>query len=196
VNFGAWAQPDSCAPPDLSDTTASGDFNADTSKGSHYGKTYGPDRSHPGECIKDTNPNDGTGRFPGLHGTNKDQGGYGSSFANAMWTAYRSSSSIQQWQTPVNRTIGFELEIVNNPLPPNCLLTIRFNRPGTQKVAVSIYNLDGDIVKEFPVLPADVGWRKIIWDGKSSCGQNVKAGLYYVRCQSGTVQITKKIIIL
>jgi hypothetical protein len=105
VDFGAWTQPDPCAPPD---GTCSGGDNAGAactlaSEGSvctgtdafcdatvnwdaNYGVTYGPDGS--GGCIVDTDASDGTGRFPALHGSSADDGYYGSAFANAMFTAY------------------------------------------------------------------------------------------------------------
>jgi hypothetical protein len=105
VAFGAWTQPDPCAPPDgvcvggdnagtacttaneaqvctgdegVCDTTANWDAN--------YGVTYGPDGA--GGCIWDEDPSDGIGRFPQLHGTNADGGHHSSPFADEMWEAY------------------------------------------------------------------------------------------------------------
>jgi hypothetical protein len=52
----------------------------------NYGVTYGPDGS--GGCILDTDPSDGTGRFPPLHGASTDEGHYGSRFAEEMWDTY------------------------------------------------------------------------------------------------------------
>ncbi|HQV32367.1 MAG TPA: putative Ig domain-containing protein, partial [Calditrichia bacterium] len=73
VEFGAWTQPDPCAPHD-------GNW-------SNYGVTYGPDGN--GDCIRDTNPSDGIGRFPNKHGENADEGFNSSDFARAMWNEYR-----------------------------------------------------------------------------------------------------------
>ncbi|MFH2010090.1 MAG: hypothetical protein ABI333_26065 [bacterium] len=106
VSFGAWSQPDPCAPPDggtcqggdnagapcttaSAPTVCTGDeASCDTtvSYDTNYGVTYGPDGN--GGCIPDTDPSDGIGRFPLLHGTSTDDGHYGSAFANAMWSAY------------------------------------------------------------------------------------------------------------
>jgi chitodextrinase len=85
ANFGAWAQPDPCAPVDAADMTA-GVFPPASG---NYGVTYGPNGS--GDCIRDLNPADGTGRFPTKHGSNKDQGAYVSQFAISMWMAYRNA---------------------------------------------------------------------------------------------------------
>ena len=76
VQFGAWAQPDPVAPPDMTDTDLS-----------DYGRTYGPNGQ--GGYIADTNPADGIGRHPEAHGTNADTGIYESGFVNEMWQTYR-----------------------------------------------------------------------------------------------------------
>ncbi len=73
VNEGLWTQPDPCAPAD--------------DDWSNYGVTFGPDGK--GGCIKDTDPSDGVGRFPELHGTGADEGQRSSSFQGAMWDVYR-----------------------------------------------------------------------------------------------------------
>ncbi len=77
VEFGLWTQPDPCAPADRN--------------WSNYGVTFGPDGN--GGCIKDTDPSDGIGRFPELHGTQADEGHRYSRFQAAMWDAYRYSDA-------------------------------------------------------------------------------------------------------
>ncbi|MBN8549763.1 MAG: hypothetical protein J0M12_10655 [Deltaproteobacteria bacterium] len=100
VSDGAHTQPDPCAPADglCSGGTRNGlactSANEDTAcpgglcelDWGHYGVTYGPNGS--GGCILDTDPSDGTGRFPALHGTSADAGNYGSAFIDQMWLAH------------------------------------------------------------------------------------------------------------
>jgi len=105
VSLGAWTQPDPCAPPDGVCRGGDSDGAACTSASepsvctgeeaycdlsvswdARYRVTYGPDGS--GGCIPDSDPADGTGRFPLLHGTSTDSGHYGSAFAEEMWDAY------------------------------------------------------------------------------------------------------------
>lgn len=136
VTFGAWAQPDPCAPADgrcaggptpgmrctsASEPTACGsggtcDLNAHwkTSADSHYGVTYGPD-GH-GGCILDSDPTDGIGRFPRLHGATPDGGNYDTRFQKAMWAAYRKVLVIaehpQDVQTAVGDSASFRIRVV------------------------------------------------------------------------------------
>ena len=105
VTFGAWTQPDPCAPPwgvcaggdnagadctsaSAPDVCTGDEAHCDTtgSWDSDYGVTYGPDGA--GGCILDNDPSDGIGRFPLRHGVSTNDGHYGSGFANALWSAY------------------------------------------------------------------------------------------------------------
>jgi len=97
VSFGAWAQPDPCAPPTGNCSDGSGPCHGYVHapcgplNGTcvltmvEYGRTFGPDGK--GSCIRDANPEDGVGRFPSLHGSNRNKGDYVSAFARAMWQA-------------------------------------------------------------------------------------------------------------
>jgi len=76
VNNGTWSQPDPCAPYD--------------GNPGNYGVTYGPDGN--GNCILDTDPSDGIGRFPDLHGTDVDGGYRYSHFQKELWNAYRGTA--------------------------------------------------------------------------------------------------------
>src|SRR5690606_7647254 len=60
----------------------------------HFGAWTQPDPYDPkGRGEKDTDPSDGIGRFPDVHGTRADEGGYRSSFADAMWARFRPRNS-------------------------------------------------------------------------------------------------------
>ena len=88
VAHGALTQPDPCAPPDADDIA--GGIPIDHAS-SHYGVTFGPDGN--GGCIPDTDPSDGTGRFPEQDGVEQDPQSYhgSSALVHAMWEAYRES---------------------------------------------------------------------------------------------------------
>eukprot|EP00666_Eupelagonemidae_sp_cell4sb_P008847 gene8847-6485_t len=87
VDVGAWAQPDpgGCT-GECGDATPCGSGGKCVLSMDGYGETFGPDGK--GGCLPDTDPSDGTGRFPARHGTNRDHGAYASKFGAAMWKAY------------------------------------------------------------------------------------------------------------
>jgi hypothetical protein len=197
VDFGTWAQPDPCAPADYSDTL-NGDFNADTAQGSHYGKTYGPDPLHLGDCIRDTNPVDGTGRFPTLHGTNKDQGGYSSSFANAMWAAYRPTiTAIRQPAAPLRLSEKDIISVRRNPSGPACgMLMITYTLPVRQQVAVGLYDMHGHRINELVNSIKEQGQHNVMWNGHDASGQIVPSGIYYLVMITDTKQVVKRVTLV
>lgn len=59
-----------------------------------HGAWTQPDPYQPrGNGSLDSNPADGTGRWPDAHGAARDDGAYANEFADAMWTAYRSQAN-------------------------------------------------------------------------------------------------------
>ncbi|MCB0332267.1 MAG: hypothetical protein KDD55_02140, partial [Bdellovibrionales bacterium] len=103
VSFGAWTQPDPCAPVE---GTCTGGSNAGakctsasetsstprcgtgtcTMNSDLLGVTYGDDGT--GDCIADADSSDGVGRFPALHGASSNDGDWTSTFAAQMLDAY------------------------------------------------------------------------------------------------------------
>lgn len=60
----------------------------------NHGAWTQPDPYQPrGSGALDSNPSDGIGRWPALHGAGRDDGYYGDDFADAMWAAYRAQAS-------------------------------------------------------------------------------------------------------
>jgi len=59
-----------------------------------HGTWTQPDPYQPGgNGALDSNPTDGTGRWPDAHGAARDDGYYANAFADAMWAAYRAQAS-------------------------------------------------------------------------------------------------------
>jgi len=103
VYFGAWSQPDPCAPAEgictggiyngQKCTTANRDYCESGSceySWNNYEKTFGPNGN--GGCIIDTDPTDGIGRHPYRHGLDTDQGIYDSDFVNELYARDRIST--------------------------------------------------------------------------------------------------------
>ncbi len=133
VAHGAFTQPDTCAPvpgmcqggstPGVACSSANAVYSSgslstpcpgggtcslttevvnNTITNPNYGVTYGPNGA--GGCIQDTNPNDGIGRFPNLHYAGHGNG-YGSAFANAMWSLYYQPINPQTGNEPTGPPI-------------------------------------------------------------------------------------------
>jgi hypothetical protein len=104
VANGTWTQPDPCA-----------GFDGNPA---NLGVTFGPDGN--GGCILDTDPSDGIGRYPQLHGANRDQGnsGYTSRFCNDMWTNFRQQVSGFNPNQPISSPSSSSTPNQPNPSSP------------------------------------------------------------------------------
>ncbi|MEQ9489397.1 MAG: hypothetical protein RIM72_10435 [Alphaproteobacteria bacterium] len=130
---GAWTQPDPCAPmvgvcqggrnagrqctsanEDTVCGSVPGQCEYATSWSANYGVTYGPDGA--GSCIKDTDPSDGIGRFPQLHGKNAGKGGHFDKFADTMRLEYVNDGKNVTLPSPDdNQAIGKESGLPGAP---------------------------------------------------------------------------------
>jgi len=125
VGFGAWTQPDPCAPVDGVCVGGENDGQAckhanDCPDGQcdawdNYGETFGPDGS--GGCILDTDPSDGIGRFPEQHGLYPDDGYTRSRFQAAMWDAYRHYYTLSLTGAPADKEIHLNWSLQARLIP-------------------------------------------------------------------------------
>ncbi len=88
--------------------------------------------------------------------------------------------------------------ILYNPYPNpfNPTVHIEYFLPSSEKVAVEIYNLSGQSIKELVNQREDLGPHRTIWDGTTSLGEFAASGIYFVRLQSLSRVQTKKIILI
>ena len=96
--------------------------------------------------------------FPDAHGTNADQGGYGSSFANAMWSAYRGSVSIKGRETCKRALLLDEINIFSYPVARKVRISFP-NHAGMNK-RVAIYDISGRVTARFDKFNSS----EIIWE--------------------------------
>jgi hypothetical protein len=171
VNQGTYTQPDPCAPvsqgggpkgdgtcildPDLTAGSTFTNFNCQSGK----------------EC----------GRFPALHGTNKDGGLRASSFGNAMWVAYRNYSGIQN--RPAVRHLPDQplVSVTHNPFDFGTIpMIITFQTTRPQQIGVVMYDASGNTVRHLVDQATTVGSHHIQWDGRDDARQRVVGGIYYL----------------
>jgi len=83
----------------------------------------------------------------------------------------------------------------NYPNPFNAGTTIRFATPVDGKVSLKIYNVAGQLVREFSEFK-NVGYHSITWDGNNSNGQKVSSGVYLYKLQVGEFTEIRKMTLL
>ncbi len=85
----------------------------------------------------------------------------------------------------------------NYPNPFNPMTTIRYSVPNTAEVALSIYDVQGRLVRtlvsEVQEGPAN---REVVWNGTDDTGRTVASGTYYYQLRAGDFEQTKTMTLL
>jgi Tol biopolymer transport system component len=87
----------------------------------------------------------------------------------------------------------FELE-QNYPNPFSTTTTIQYKLKNQSNISVKIYNILGQLVKEFNVGIQLTGLHGITWDGKNNFGQKVASGVYFYQLQTNNETLVKKMV--
>ena len=96
-------------------------------------------------------------------------------------------------QTHPNVPRKFVLE-QNYPNPFSSSTTIPYTLPEQTDISVRIYNVLGQLVKEFKEGAQPAGGRGIVWDGKNMAGVKVSPGVYFYQLTAGKKRETKKML--
>jgi hypothetical protein len=84
----------------------------------------------------------------------------------------------------------------NYPNPFNPVTNITFTVPGKAHTSLSIYNIEGRLVKTLVNSEFSGGVKTVTWNGTDSNGNQVSSGVYFYRLRAGDNVMTKKMILL
>ncbi|TDI76932.1 MAG: T9SS type A sorting domain-containing protein [Bacteroidetes bacterium] len=90
-------------------------------------------------------------------------------------------------------------DILLKPAYPNPLRTstiIEYDIPGSTSIEISIYDLLGKRVTTLVKTFVQGGTHRVVWDGTSSTGAPVGAGVYFVRMFAGDASMSQKLVLL
>ncbi|MEJ2720706.1 MAG: amidohydrolase family protein [bacterium] len=83
-----------------------------------------------------------------------------------------------------------------HPNPFNSAATISFVLRERRRVTLTIYDVNGRLVKTLVDEIVDGGCQERIWDGRNSDGNPVSSGVYFYRLAAGNKTLTKKMVLL
>jgi hypothetical protein len=84
----------------------------------------------------------------------------------------------------------------NYPNPFNPETRIEYTLPKKSSVTLSVYDLNGQLIREWHYSNQDAGRYSIIWDGSNAMGKRVSTGLYLYSIRAGAYRNTKKMIVM
>jgi flagellar hook assembly protein FlgD len=66
--------------------------------------------------------------------------------------------------------------------------------PGPGDARLEIYDAQGRVVKRTWFSALTAGEHVLDWDGRDALGRRLPAGLYFARCRSASVEVTRKLM--
>jgi hypothetical protein len=84
----------------------------------------------------------------------------------------------------------------NKPNPFNPMTTFSFVLPERANVNLSIFNIEGKLVRTIVDRALPDGFNEFIWDGQDTAGNPVSSGVYLYRLKAGKKAITRKMVLL
>lgn len=84
----------------------------------------------------------------------------------------------------------------NYPNPFNAGTTIEFTLQQRADITLTIYNILGQIVREWSFGEISPGLHMLAWDGRDDGGQEAASGIYLYSLRAGTQRQTKKMVLL
>jgi hypothetical protein len=84
----------------------------------------------------------------------------------------------------------------NTPNPFNPETLFRFALPEAGRVWLDVYDLAGRHVRTLVDGLVAAGWQTVTWDGRSDAGERVASGVYFCRLDTGTRELSRKVVVL
>jgi hypothetical protein len=117
---------------------------------------------------------------------------------NRVWgLKFKTESSNVSAVTEEELTVPSSLKLYNNyPNPFNGITQIRFSLNEAQNVSLSIFDINGRLIKQLHSGIRQAGEHKLSWDGKDQKGISVASGIYIYRLSTEKSSFTKKLTYL
>jgi hypothetical protein len=84
----------------------------------------------------------------------------------------------------------------NYPNPFNPTTTIQYNLPKQGDVEVTIYDIQGRLVRSLFASKQDAGTHSLVWDSQGDAGSTAASGTYFCQVLFNGSALVKKIILL
>jgi len=84
----------------------------------------------------------------------------------------------------------------NFPNPFNPSTSINFRLQKSKNVKITVYNIQGQVVKELTNRKYSQGEHQVKWNGLNSSGSSVAAGLYFYSMQSASFNQVKRMLLI
>ncbi|MDA9935111.1 T9SS type A sorting domain-containing protein [Candidatus Marinimicrobia bacterium] len=126
-----------------------------------------------------------------------DSGSLGKNLLKVNWSGLSSLSINGENHKNNKNTIPSSFSVYQNyPNPFNPITSLRYDLPKDGLVSITIYDMNGRIVKTLTNSSQRAGHKSVQWNATNDLAQSVSAGLYIYRIQVGAFSETKKMVLV
>jgi hypothetical protein len=97
------------------------------------------------------------------------------------------------YEEPAPTTYAF---LQNAPNPFNPKTAIAYHVPETARVAIRVYNVNGQLVRTLVDAETEPGRYEAVWDGRDGRNEVVAGGVYFCTMEAGSFESSRKMILL
>lgn len=170
-------------------TTATRDYVKQTSAGTQNGVTGGV--TWP---VRWTAPEAGSGDAT-IYMTGNAANGNFSTSGDRIYAISETWTESSLSAAPAPAFASAQLQ-PNFPNPFNPRTTIAYELKASQSVRLSVYSLDGRLIKHLEDGMRSEGQHEVNWNGLDSRGMAVPSGTYFYRLQAGSVDQTRSMVLV
>ncbi len=116
--------------------------------------------------------------------------------ANGDWYDLKNHQTITSIESRTGQIEQSFLLYSPFPNPFNPVTQIRYGIPEISRVKISIYDINGRLIKTLLDKPQTAGWHQMQWDGRNSQGNTVSSGVYFVQLLSDDFVDIKKMVLV
>lgn len=112
--------------------------------------------------------------------------------SGGFWTGSPAATTgVDPAAPPIPRVFAARLAGAN---PSRTSSAIQFDLPALRRVDVSLFGVDGRLVRRLVDAPREAGRHTAYWDGADGSGRRVVPGMYFARVRAGESQATLRIV--
>jgi hypothetical protein len=94
-----------------------------------------------------------------------------------------------------NILLSNPLELMIFPNPSETSMNICFNTDVSTNAIISVYNLEGKLIKTISMFTTVIGFNKLTWDCTDNDGKRIYPGIYFIELNNSEEKITKKVVL-
>ena len=112
------------------------------------------------------------------------------------WDSVSVSIGVTGLSTPESNIVPDKIALLgNHPNPFNQETIISFSLPSQQAVTLSVFDMNGKLVRHLNDRPYAAGINRVRWDGRDDAGNVVASGVYIVQMKSEGMQFSHRILL-